>query len=181
MPGLQTLPSAKVTVSGSDIAAQNLLDIYIHLGCTKETNSFEVIVNNSNPDYYEGQYSPGGAKEFTLASTLSIKIKRGTITGSTKTLITGKIESIEYVDEAEEYGFKDVVYLRGRCLGQDLFSRKFDGDLIAAAGSGKAETIVAYLIDNYTSLSHVRNASDLILSRILLLLNSYARMNRSLT
>jgi len=162
MPGLQTLPSAKVTVSGSDIATQNLLDIYIHLGCTKETNSFEVIVNNSNPDYYEGQYSPGGAKEFTLASTLSIKIKRGTITGSTKTLITGKIESIEYVDEAEEYGFKDVVYLRGRCLGQDLFSRKFDGDLIAAAGSGKAETIVTYLIENYTSLSHTRAAVDLI-------------------
>jgi len=162
MSGLQSVPTAKVTVAGSDVAPQNVLDVVIHLGCTKETSSFEVVVNNSNPNYYEGQYSPGGAKEFTLASSITVKLKRGTITGSTKALITGKIENIEYADEAEEYGFRNVVYIRGRCLGQDLFARKFNGDLIAAAGSGKAETIVDYLIDNYTSLSHTRNGTNLI-------------------
>jgi len=124
-------------------------------------------VDNSNPDYHEADYSPGGDKEFTKGDEVIIKCTRGTISGSTKALLTGDLESLEYVDQAEDYQYKDVVILRGRCKGWQLFARKFNGDLRTLTGSGyqtykrtngEAESMIAYLIDNYTEtpLSHSR-------------------------
>ncbi len=131
-----TNPTTEVKVNGTAIATQNILNINIHLGCTREVNSFEVVVNNSNPDYYSGQYAIGGAKEFTKGHSVTIKIKRGTISASTNYLITGNLESLEYTDQKEEYQYRDVVILRGRCTGQRLFNRKYNGDLIADVGIG---------------------------------------------
>jgi len=77
-------------------------------------------------------------------------------------ILSGKVERIDQVDRAEEFQFDNVIILSGRCNGWELFSRKYSGDLISDAGSGKAETVVKYLIDNYTSLSHTRNATELV-------------------
>jgi len=154
------IPEATVSVGGTSIATENLIAIHVHLGCTKEVSNFEVVVDNSNPDYHEADYSPGGDKEFTKGNEVIVKCTRGTISGSTKALLTGNLESLEYIDLAEDYQYRDVVVLRGRCKGWQLFARKFDGDLIAVTSAnayqeykrtdGEAESMIAYLIDNYT-------------------------------
>jgi len=165
MSGILTTPTIEFKVGGTTVEVAEILECDIHLGCTREVSSFEVVVDNSNPGYNAGDYSPGGAKAFTKGNAVTIKIKRGTISSSTNYLITGILESLEFIDQKEEYQYKDVVVLRGRCKGYQLFARKYDGDLNTDVGtayqtykraSGEAESLIAYLIDNYTSLTHTR-------------------------
>jgi len=160
-----TVPTISVTVGGDTIATAEILSLTLHLGCTTEVSSFEMVMDNGNPDYNIGDYYPGGSKEFTLGDAFVVKLKRGSITGSTNPLLTGNVEVIDVLDEAEEFNYRNVVILRGRCKGLQLFARKFNGDLIDQVGTGykafkrteaEAESLVAFLIDNYTSLSHTR-------------------------
>jgi hypothetical protein len=160
-----TVPTISVTVGGDTIATAEILSLTLHLGCTTEVSSFEMVMDNGNPDYNIGDYYPGGSKEFTLGDAFVVKLKRGSITGSTNPLLTGNVEVIDVLDEAEEFNYRNVVILRGRCKGLQLFARKFNGDLIDQVGTGykafkrtagEAESLIAFLIDNYTSLSHTR-------------------------
>jgi hypothetical protein len=164
-----SIPHAEVKVNGTEVVVQNLIEVNIHLGCTKEVSSFEVVVNNGNSVYYAGDYSRGKTKEFVKGSVVTIKVKRGVITVDTSYLFTGTLGNCEYIDEAEDYAFRNVVILRGRCRGKQFFSRKFDGNLSDNVGVtyrayhrglGEAESLVAYLIDNYTTLEHFRESTD---------------------
>lgn len=157
-----TIPTIKLEVNSVEVEPEEIIELTLHLGCTTEVSNFEVVIDNGNPDLNAGDYYVGGDKEFSNGQSVLIHLKRGSITGSTKSLFTGKVEDITIIDEAEDFNYRNVVIITGRCLGSQLFDKKFTGDLIAAAGSGKAETVVAYLIDNYTSLSHVRDSTDLI-------------------
>jgi len=104
---------------------------------------------------FDGVYANLGLiRPISLFDAARIDLGRGT---SHPQIFTGKVEKIEYIDRAEEYEYSSIVKISGRCNGWQLFAKKYSGDLIADAGSGLAGTIVAYLIDNYTSLSHDRS------------------------
>jgi hypothetical protein len=159
-----TLPDYKIEVEGSEIEKNEILDLNLHFGCTTEVSSFEIVIDNGNTAYNAGDYYVGGTKEIQTGDDIVIYVKRGTING-TKPLLTGKVEDVDIVDQNEDYEFRNVVTIRGRCLGSQFFDRKYSGDLNETVGSdyrayqrkeGEAESLVAYLIDNYTSLSHIR-------------------------
>lgn len=143
-----------------------ILALMLHLGCTKEISSFEAVLDRGNPDY-DQKMDPGETNALSTGLETSIYLGRGS---NKPLLLTGQIEEIDYEDQVEEYQFRNVVRIRGRCQGYQLFGRKYDGDLISDVGtgtknyeksSGDASSCVAYLIDNYTSLSHSRVNDDL--------------------
>ena len=155
-----TIPTLQFNLGGSPLTSADILGLSLHLGCTNEVSSFTLILNNT-----DGTYSPGEAGEPTKGAVVVIYLKRGSITGSTKPLFTGRLERVIWFNEAEEFNYRDIVTLQGRCKGHKLFRRHFDGDLNALVGvgyqaykrtSGEASSLVAYLIDNHTSLTHTR-------------------------
>jgi len=152
-----------IYISGDlwEIYKETILGINLHLGCTSEVSGYEVIVDRGNPDY-DNLIDPGETNALTNGEEIRINLGRGT---NRPRLLTGKLEEIEYEDEVEEFEFRNIARIRGRCMGYKLFSRKYDGDLISDVGtgyqnynrtSGDAASLVAYLIDNYTSLGHSR-------------------------
>ena len=160
-----TIPTIKLNIATIDIEPREIIELTLHLGCTSEVSSFEAVIDNGNPDLNAGDYYISGAKEFSNGQAVLVYLKRGSITGSTKRLFTGKVETISIIDEAEDFNYRNVVIIGGRCKGAQLFDRKFDGNLNDAVGvlyknylrtSGDASSLIAYLIDNYTSLTHSR-------------------------
>jgi len=160
------LPTIDLVIGGVTIIDQTILQLSLHLGITREVSSFEAIIDRGNPTY-DNELDPGEANVLTNGDAVTVSIGRDP---NTPLLLTGKLEEIEYEDEVEEYEFKNIVRVRGRCEGWQLFARKFDGDLITLVGtgdanytraSGSAESLVAYIIDNYTTLSHIRQETTL--------------------
>ena len=156
-------PNTILTINDNAIDDETLLDISLHLGCTREVSSFTAVIDRGNPNY-DQLLDPGEANVLTNGTSVTIQMGRGTLS----LMLTGILEEIEYEDEVEEYGFRNIVIVNGRCEGYQLFAKKFNGDLIDTVGtgdanykkvSGDAESLVAYLIDNYTSLSHSRENS----------------------
>lgn len=135
------LPTAEVVFGSVTPSLGRIIDLVVHLGCTKEVSSFKCLLNN-----WDEQYSPGGATPITFPSDATIKIGRGS---NKPLLLTGKVEDPEYFGDSQHH-YLEVV---GRCLGEQEFRRNVTKGYI----SKKGEEIVKDLIDNYTSLSHNRS------------------------
>jgi hypothetical protein len=124
----------------------DVIELRVHLGCTKEVSSFEVLLQN-----WDKKYSPGGTYPLSVGQDGHIDIGRGV---NCPQIITTRTESIKYESGPSE------CYLRvsGRCWGEKLFRRV----ITKTYENKKGEEIVKDLLDYYVGLSHVRDSTELV-------------------
>jgi len=124
----------------------DVTDLRVHLGCTKEVSSFEILLENWNK-----KYSPGGTSPITVGMDGSISIGRG---ANVPQIITCRVEKVQCESTPNE----NYIRVSGRCWGEKLFRKV----VIKTYDNQKGEAIVKDLIDYYVGLSHVRNSVELI-------------------
>jgi len=125
----------------------DVVDLTVHLGCTKEVSSFECLLQNWNK-----KYSPGGTSPINVGMDGSISIGRGT---NVPQIITCRVEKVqcESPTSTEHY-----LRVSGRCWGERLFRRV----VTKTYDNKKGEEIVKDLLDYYVGLSHVRDSTELV-------------------
>jgi hypothetical protein len=124
----------------------DVIECRVHLGCTKEVSSFELLLQN-----WDGKYSPNGSIPLAVGMDGHIDIGRGS---NVPQLITCRIESLKHESTATEH----YTRVSGRCWGEKLFRRV----VTKKYENKKGEEIVKDLIDYYVGLSHVRDSTELI-------------------
>jgi hypothetical protein len=140
------IPKMSVTF-GTVVPPQgDVIDVRVHLGATKEVNSFEVLLQN-----WDKKYSPSGTSPVNVGMDGHIDIGRGT---NVPQIITCHAESIRYESTPTE----NYVRVSGRCWGERLFRRV----VTKIYENQKGEAIVKDLLDNYAGLSHVRGDTELV-------------------
>lgn len=138
MSGQVDAPAVSAVFGSIIIPGSDIIQARVHLGCTKEVSSFELLLQNWN-----GKYSPGGSSALSVGLTGNVYMGRGS---NTPSVIKGRIEKLEYRSTPVE----NYVLVSGRCLGEQLFRRVVNRSYFNV----KAELLVEDLIDNYTSLQH---------------------------
>jgi hypothetical protein len=124
----------------------DVVDLRVHLGCTKEVSDFECVLQN-----WDKKYSPNGAYPITVGTDGHIDMGRGS---NVPPLITCLVESAKYESSPGE----NFLRVGGRCWGEKLFRRV----VTKTYENMKAEEIVKDLIDYFAGLSHTRNSTELI-------------------
>jgi hypothetical protein len=133
----------------------DVISAEVYLGCTKECSSFEVKLLN-----YGNKYGPqGGTYPITCGMNGHISMGRG---ANCPQLITCLVEKTQCQTlagyESDSGAEEDYLIIDGRCWGEQL-SRKI---VSASFQNMKGEAIVKELIDDWTSLGHVRDGVELI-------------------
>src|SRR5512137_426461 len=139
-------PSVALTFGGVSPPQGDIVDLFLHLGCTKEVSSFEVKLQN-----WDAKYSPGGAYPISVGMDGSISLGRG---ATCPQVMTVRVESVACKSTPTEH----YITVAGRCWGEKLFRYTVSK---AYAGQ-KGETIVKDLMDYYAGLSHVRSGAELV-------------------
>ena len=140
------LPVVSVVFGSVTPPQGDIIDLRVHLGCLTEISSFECLLQN-----FDEKYSPDGTYPINVGDDAAISLGRSS---NCPSILTGKVEEIEPLSSANE----NYIRVKGRCSGEQLFRR-----LVTKSWDNvKGEVVVRYLIDNYTSLSHVRGGSELI-------------------
>ena len=139
-------PKMTIAFGGYGIPQSDAIECRVHLGCTKEVSSFEVLLQNWN-----GKCSPNGSIPLNVGMDGSISIGRG---AHCPQIITCRIESIKYENTPSEH----YVRVSGRCWGERLFRRVYTGTF----ENMKGEDIVKHLLDYYVGLGHVRSGVELV-------------------
>ena len=124
----------------------DFVEVKVHLGCTEEVSSFEVLLQN-----WSGKYSSNGISPLSAGLDGSISLGRG---ANCPLLITCHVENVKYESTPTE----SYVRVSGRCWGERLFRRVVTKTYV----NMKGEAIVKDLIDYYVGLSHVRNSVELV-------------------
>jgi len=143
------IPKAVITFTNVSPPQEDIIEIKIHLGCTKEVSSFECKLQNWN-----GKYSPGGSFPINVGDTGGIGISRGSVPPASAPIISHRVENVEYDSTPVE----NYVRVSGRCWGEKLFRRV----VTKTYDNQKGEAIVKDLLDNYVGLSHVRGGTELV-------------------
>ncbi|MGQ9565604.1 MAG: hypothetical protein ACUVT5_03545, partial [Candidatus Bathyarchaeales archaeon] len=121
----------------------DVLWLRVHLGMLEEVSSFELALQNFNAKYTV-QVAVGNWIKIWIGRAYSASIK----------VFTGRIEEVEFnASPTENYAI-----LRGRDRGQELFRRT----VTRTYENTKAEAVVKDLIDNFTTLKHVRGTTELV-------------------
>ncbi len=138
----------KITVAFGSVAPPqgDVIDLRVHLGCTKEVSSFECLLQN-----WDKKYSPSGSYPINVGMDGHIDIGRGS---NIPQVITCRVESVKYESTPTE----NYVRVSGRCWGERLFRRV----VTKTYENKKGEEIVKALIDYFVGLSHVRDSTELI-------------------
>lgn len=138
----------KVAVAFGSVAPPqgDIIEVRVHLGCTKEVSSFECLLQN-----WDKKYSPGEANAINVGMDGHIDIGRG---ANVPQIITCRVESVKY----ESTSTAHYVRVSGRCWGEKLFRKV----VTKTYENKKGEEIVKDLIDNYVGLSHVRDSTELV-------------------
>jgi len=124
----------------------DVIELRVHLGCTSEVSSFEVLLQNWN-----GKYSPNGTMPIRVGMDGNISVGRGAVC---PLLMTCRVESVKYESTPTE----SYVRVSGRCWGERLFRR-----VVTKTYEGmKGEAIVKDLLDYYVGLSHNRGGTELV-------------------
>jgi hypothetical protein len=108
-----TIPDVTLTFGSVTVLSEDILEVRVHHGGTREVSSFEVLINN-----IDGKYYPGDVDLYGLRVAYSASIKVGRV-GAVPQLLTGKVETL--VCEGEELDHR--LHLAGRCKGERLFRR----------------------------------------------------------
>jgi hypothetical protein len=139
-------PSVSLVFGAVAPPQSDVIEMMVHLGCTKEVSSFEVTLQN-----WDGKYSPSGTYPILVGTDGSIYLGRG---ATCPLLITCHVEGIAYKTTPDEH----YVTVTGRCWGERLF--RFA--VTQAYAAQKGEAIVKNLIDYHAGISHVRGGVELI-------------------
>ncbi len=124
----------------------DVVELRVHLGCTREVSSFEALLQN-----WSGKYSQNGATPINVGVDGSISVGRG---ATCPLLMTCRVESVKY----ESTPVESYVRVAGRCWGERLFRRV----VTKIYENKKGEEIVKDLLDYYAGLSHVRDNTELV-------------------
>jgi hypothetical protein len=124
----------------------DVVELRVHLGCTREVSSFEALLQN-----WSGKYSANSATPISVGLDGSISVGRG---ASCPLLMTCRVESVKY----ESTPVESYVRVSGRCWGKRLFRRV----VTKTYENKKGEEIVKDLLDYYVGLSHVRGGTELV-------------------
>lgn len=141
------LPKAALVLGSVTPPQGDIVDLRVHLGCTKEISSFELTLQN-----WSGKYSPSGPTPILVGSDGSISLGRG---ANVPILMTCRVENIEYESPSAEEHYLKVT---GRCWGERLFRSVINKSYI----NQKGEAIVKDLMDSFAGLSHTRNGQELV-------------------
>jgi len=138
----------KLTVALGSVAPPqgDIIEARVHLGATKEVSSWELLLQN-----WDKKYSPGGTYPINVGSDGYICIGRGS---NVPQIITTRTESIKCESSPNE----NYLRVSGRCWGEKLFRRV----VTKMYSNQKGEAIVKDLLDYYSGLSHVRDATELV-------------------
>ncbi|MEM2105869.1 MAG: hypothetical protein QXV21_05320 [Candidatus Bathyarchaeia archaeon] len=140
------IPKVAVAFGAVGVPQGDVIDLRVHLGCTKEVSSFDCLMQN-----WDKKYSPGGSYPINVGMDGHIDIGRGS---AVPQVITCRVESVK----CELLPTENYIRISGRCWGERLFRRVFTG----AFSNMKGEDIVKYLLDYYVGLSHVRDGAELV-------------------
>jgi len=140
------IPKMAIAFGQYAIPQTDVIECRVHLGCTKEVSSFDLLLQN-----WDGKYSPSGSIPLAVGMDGSISIGRG---NNVPQIITCRIESIKHESTPTEH----YTRVSGRCWGERLFRRVFTGTF----ANMKGEDIVKHLLDYYAGLSHVRDGTELV-------------------
>ena len=124
----------------------DVVEMLVHLGCSKEVSSYDITLHNHN-----GKYSPNGATPITVGMDGSISLGR---TPNCPLLMTLRAEKVHYQSSPTE----SYLTVSGRCWGERLFRRTVKADYTGLKG----EEIVKDLMDYYAGLSHNRGGVELV-------------------
>ncbi len=139
-------PSISLVFGGVTPPQGDIVELFAHLGCSKEVSSYEIKLHNWN-----GKYSPTGATPITVGMDGSISLGRG---GTCPLLMTLRVEDVNYESTPQE----SYVTVSGRCWGERLFRRT----VTKTYTNQKGEAIAKDLLDYFVGLSHVRSSVELI-------------------
>jgi hypothetical protein len=140
------IPKVSIALGAYGIPQGDVIQCRVHLGCTKEVSSFELLLQNWN-----GKYSPNGSYPINVGMDGSISIGRGS---NVPQLITCHVEAVKYESTPTE----NYLRVSGRCWGERLFRRV----VTKTYQNVKGEDIVKDLLDYYAGLSHTRDGSELV-------------------
>ncbi len=140
------IPKMAIAFGAYGIPQGDVIECRVHLGCTKEVGSFELLLQNWN-----GKYSPNGSIPLAVGMDGHIDIGRGS---NVPQIITCRIESIKHESTPTEH----YTRVSGRCWGERLFRRT----VTKTYENKKGEEIVKDLLDYYVGLSHVRDGTELV-------------------
>ncbi|MCW4025332.1 MAG: hypothetical protein NWF01_09910 [Candidatus Bathyarchaeota archaeon] len=143
-----SLDTPTVAVAFGSVAPSqgDVISLRVHLGCTREVSSFEVILQNWN-----GKYGPNGTYPINVGLDGSISVGRG---ATCPLLLTCRVESVKY----ESTPLENYLRVSGRCWGERLFRSVVS----KTYANMKGEAIICDLLDYYVGLSHVRGSSELV-------------------
>ncbi|MGD6807552.1 MAG: hypothetical protein ACQCN4_11405 [Candidatus Bathyarchaeia archaeon] len=143
------LPVAVLSLGTVGVPQADIKEAFVHLGCSKEVSSFEVLLENWN-----GKYSPNGAYPILVGVTGGLGLCRAPNNPANSVLISLKVESVKYETDPAEA----LVRVSGRCWGEWLFRRV----ITKTYENVKGEAIIKDLIESFTDLGHVRNGTELV-------------------
>jgi hypothetical protein len=139
-------PVAAIVFGGVTPPQGDVVELRVHLGCTREVSSFEVLLQN-----WGGKYSPDGPSALSVGVDGSLSLGHGT---TCPLLMTCRVENVKY----ESTPVESYVRVSGRCWGERLFRRV----VTKTYEDKKGEEIVKDLLDYYVGLSHVRGSTELV-------------------
>jgi len=140
------VPKVALAFGAVGVPQGDVIDLKIHLGCSKEASSYEVQLQN-----WDKKYSPGGTSPISVGMDGHIDVGRGT---NIPQIITCRVESVQ----CESSPTENYIRISGRCWGEKLFRRV----VTKTYTSQKGEAIVKDLLDYYAGLSHVRGGAELV-------------------
>lgn len=136
------VPVAAIAFGSVTPPQGDILELRVHLGCTKEVSSFDCLLQNFDKKYT-------ATNPINVGDNCSISIGRG---ANCPLILTGRVEEIQ----PESTPVENYIRVRGRCWGEKIFRRV----VTKTYENQKGEAIVKDLLDNYVGLSHSRT-SDL--------------------
>ena len=140
------IPKVAIAFGAVGVPQSDVIDLSVHLGCTKEVGSFECLLQN-----WDKKYSPSGSYPINVGMDGHIDVGRG---ASVPQIITCRVESVKYESTPTE----NYIRVGGRCWGEKLFRRV----VTKTYENKKGEEIVKDLLDYYVGLSHVRDGTELV-------------------
>ncbi|MEM2129304.1 MAG: hypothetical protein QXZ70_01765, partial [Candidatus Bathyarchaeia archaeon] len=140
------IPKLTIAFGNVGVPQGDVIDLRVHLGCTREVSSFECLLQN-----WDKKYSPNGSYPINVGVDGHIDIGRGT---NVPQVITCRVEAVKYESTPNE----NYLRVSGRCWGERLFRRV----VTKTYENQKGEAIVKDLIDYYVGLSHVRDSTELV-------------------
>ncbi len=153
MSGSVDLPNVIISLGlAVAVPPEDVVKLLVHCGATKEVSSFDLLLQNWN-----SKYSINGTYPILVGQTGGIGLGRG---ANAPAVISLRIEAVEYQENpnAPSVSGEFYVHVTGRCWGEQLFRKLVTKEYL----NQKGEAIVKDLIDNYTSLSHSRNSTELV-------------------